>query len=121
MRKISGNGGTALITSLLILALMVFAILTLTGYQADQRLYENMKASTIGFYSAECKANQWLADLRADGVSGEYESQFDAGEGQALACTVRISDFGQYEVLHWALVRTEPWTGDFTLPVYQGD
>ena len=112
-------GGTVLVTVLLILALVIFAILSLTGYQADERLFDNLRTGTVQYYAAECQLHERLAGLRADGVDGLFKLEADAGNGQALTCSVRLDPDGTYQILEWKLVRTEPWSGDYTLPVYQ--
>jgi hypothetical protein len=60
-----GVGGVTLLTVLLVLALTMFAVLTLSSAQADLRLSEKNAHSVRGYYAADSKAVRLQAKAAA--------------------------------------------------------
>lgn len=57
-------GGSSLLTVFAVLALTVFALLSLATVRADVRLADASARATADYYAADCKAQEILAQLR---------------------------------------------------------
>ena len=129
-------GGSSLLTVFAVLALTVFALLSLSTVRADVRLGDAAADSVCGYYRADGKAQEILARLR----SGECPAEAELHPEDAWTLmdrytyTVPISDTqelqvevlvdpadGSYSVLRWEAVRSEAWTFDDSLDVWDGE
>ena len=103
-------GASSLLVIFAVLALTVFALLSLSTVKAQQRLQENAQASIVGYYQADYQAETILAQLRSgerpQGVQCSndiYSYTCPISQTQALEVEVRIQ--GQtYEILRWQAV-----------------
>lgn len=129
-------GGSSLLVVFAVLALTVFALLSLSTVRADVRLGDAAADSVCGYYRADGKAQEILARLR----SGECPAEAELHPEDAWTLmdrytyTVPISDTrelqvevlvdpadGSYSVLRWEAVRSEAWTFDDSLDVWDGE
>lgn len=129
-------GGSSLLVVFAVLALTVFALLSLSTVRADVRLGDAAADSVRGYYQADGKAQEILARLR----SGECPEEAELHPEDAWTLmdrytyTVPISDTqelqvevlvdpadGSYSVLRWEAVRSEAWTADDSLDVWDGE
>ena len=119
-------GASSLLVIFAVLALTVFALLSLSTVKAQQRLQENAQASIVGYYQADYQAETILAQLRAgerpQGVQCSndiYSYTCPISQNQALEVEVRVQ--GQtYEILRWQAVSITDWQAEDSLPVWQG-
>lgn len=116
----------SLLTVFAALCLTVFALLSVTTVQADCRLSEKSMAAATGYYEADCRAEEILAQLREglmpEGVTEEdgiYRYSCAISETQALAVRVKV-DGEQFEVLQWQTVSTVNWQANDKIPVWEG-
>lgn len=104
-------GGSSLLAVFAVLCLTVFALLSLTTVQADARLAEASVKAVSDYYTADVKAQEILARLRA----GEAPEELDASvteypdrikyicpisDTQNLEVEVRLDGAG-YTILRW--------------------
>ena len=116
----------SLLTVFAVLCLTVFALLSVTTVLSDCRLSQKSMAAVTGYYEADCRAEEILAQLRAgslpEGVTqedGVYAYQCAVSDTQSLCVRVRISGNG-YEVLQWQTVSTVNWQANDKIPVWDG-
>ena len=116
----------SLLTVFAVLCLTVFALLSVSTVQADTRLSEKSMEAIKGYYEADCRAEEMLAQLRAgqipEGVAeekGVYAYQCPISDTQSLYIRVRIEE-NRYEILQWQLVSTVDWQADEKIPVWDG-
>ena len=132
-------GGSSLLVVFAVLALTVFALLSLSTVRADVRLGDAAAKAVSGYYEADCKAQEILARLRnGEKVPGEVElalfiaERVDSGETyykyavpisdtQELQVELSRSPDGTWTVLRWQSVPTGDWTYDDSLGLWDGD
>lgn len=121
------TGGSSLLVIFAVLALTIFAILSISTVKADQKLAEKASSSVEAFYQADCEAERILAQLRQGivpaGVTEEgniYSYHCPVSETQELAVKIRLNGT-DYEVLQWQLVSSAEWKNDERLPVWDGE
>lgn len=120
-------GAVSLLTIFAVLCLTVFALLSLSTVQADGRLSDKSLAAVVGYYEADCAAEEILAQLRAgevpDGVTAYEGNIYRYGcpisDTQTLAVEVAIED-ADYTILRWQACSTADWVADDSLPVWDG-
>ena len=121
------TGGRVYYALFIILVLMVvFALLSVSTVQAQNRLAESSRNAVAGYYRADCEAEEILASLRVgvipEGVTQEGDV-FTYGcrisDTQILAVTVRLSA-DQYTVIQWQAVSSADWEAEDQLPVWDG-
>lgn len=129
-------GGSSLLVVFAVLALTVFALLSLSTVRADVRLGDAAADSVCGYYRADGRAQEILARLR--GGERPAEAELHPEDAWTLmdryTYTVPISDTqelqvevlvdpadGSYSVLRWEAVRSEAWTFDDSLDVWDGE
>lgn len=122
--SISLVGLSSLLTIFSVLCLTVFALLSVSTAQANQRLREHAAAAVEGYYAADCEAEAILACLRAgeqpDGVTeenGVYSYTCAISETQTLAVEVTVEG-ASYQVLRWQAVSAVRWQAEEYLPVW---
>ncbi len=120
-------GLSSLLVIFAVLCLTVFALLSLSAVQADKRLSENSAAAVMGYYAADCAAEEILAQLRAgqkvEGVreeNGVYSYECPISDTQTLAVSVTVEGEA-YSVLRWQAVSVADWHADDSLPVWDGE
>ena len=121
------TGGSSLLSIFAVLALTVFAVLSVSTVTADQNLDEKAAASVEAYYAADCQAEEILAELRSgrlpEGVKQDgdvYSWCCTVSETQDLMAEVRITG-SDYEILRWQLVPSAEWIHDESLPVWDGE
>ncbi len=133
-------GGSSLLVVFAVLALTVFALLSLSTVRADVRLGDAAAQAVSGYYEADCKAQEILARLRngekapeevelalfiAERVdSGEtyYEYAVPISDTQELQAEVLVDPAdGSYSVLRWQAVAVGEWEPDDSLNVWDGE
>lgn len=137
-------GSSLLLVTFLVLCLVTFATLSLSGAVSDKSFSERMANRKTRYYAAVNQAEEILAAVDArlaeSGVRNEsYDAvdfqriddsityddeeqtlkyQVPVDEGQALFVTLRLSaaeDGGRYQILQWQVQNTEPWTDEAPL------
>lgn len=125
-------GATSLLTVFAVLALTVFALLTLADVRSDARLADASWTATQAYYAADAQAQELLARLRAgetpDGVAVTAQ---EAGRHCAYACpvsdglelqvAVHLGDDGGYQILCWQMSSTQGWEEQGGLHVWDGE
>lgn len=116
----------SLLTVFAALCLTVFAVLSVATVQADCRLSEKSMAAVTGYYEADCRSEEILAQLRTGqlpvGVTeedGVYTYQCNISETQSLYVRVRLEG-DRYEILQWQTVSTVNWQANDKIPVWEG-
>ena len=106
-----GVGGVILLTVLLVLALTMFAVLTLSSAQADMRLSEKNARAAAEYYAADTQAVQlqaqaaylWLPDqprpaaaAMQEALAAPYEvAVSEQGSGLMISGSIPINAAGQ--------------------------
>lgn len=113
-------GGSSLLVIFALLALCVFAVLSLTTAQAEARLSEASAQAVADYYAADLQAEKQLSQLKNEVTeSGEYHYDCPVSENRQLQVSLRF-DGSTWKVLQWqTLVCEEPQIQD-TLPVWDG-
>lgn len=131
-------GGSSLLVVFAVLALTVFALLSLSTVRADVRLGDAAAQAVTGYYEADCKAQEILARLRGGEVPVEAESHMEDSWHDPLwtryTYSVPISDVqelqvevlvdrtdGSYSVLRWEAVAKSDWEYDDSLDIWDGE
>ena len=119
-------GASSLLVIFAVLCLTVFALLSISTVRADGRLAEKTWTGVTGFYEADCKAEQILAQLRSgeipEGVANEdgvFTYTCHISQTQTLAVQVKIEG-ASYEILRWQAVSIATWQADDRIPVWTG-
>lgn len=113
-----GIGVISILTVLLVLALSLFAALTLASARADLALSQRNADTVQAYYTADAEAAR-LYDRFAAGDKAELETTLPVTDQQYLALHfVRQAD-GSVRILQWQTVSVEPEI-DEHLPVWDG-
>lgn len=119
-------GGSSLLIIFAVLCLTIFALLGLSTVQADARVAKASAKAVEGFYEADTRAEEILAELRQgripEGVTKKeqvYYYRCEISEVQALEVAVKITG-DTYQVLRWQLVSTAAWEADEHINVWDG-
>lgn len=121
------TGGSSLLVIFAVLALTVFAILSISTVTADKKLADRSAESVQGYYEADCRAEMILAEIRSGKLPEGVKQE---GRGYSYVC--RISDTlnlevevwideEDYEILRWQMVSAADWVNDESLPVWDGE
>lgn len=120
-------GGSSLLVIFAVLCLTIFALLALSGVQANQRLADAAVQAVSDYYQADCQAEQILAQLRQGerpkGVqeqNGIYTYSCPISDTQALEVAVELDGIS-YQILRWQAVSTAEWQPDDDLAVWDGE
>lgn len=120
-------GGSSLLVIFAVLCLTIFALLALSGVQANQRLADAAVQAVSDYYQADCQAEQILAQLRQgdrpQGVQeqdGVYTYSCPISDTQTLEVAVEL-DGNSYHILRWQAVSTAEWQPDDDLAVWDGE
>ena len=120
-------GGSALLVILAVLCLTVFAVMALAAEQVNSRRAQASAQAAEAYYAAQEEAERILAQLRAgerpDGVHEEGDGRCTYAcpieDGRELQVELRRQG-DEYGVERWQAVRTEEWTSDDTLELWDG-
>lgn len=125
-------GGSSLLVVFAVLALTVFALLSLSTVRADARLGDAAAEAVRDYYAADCQAQEILARLRngekPEGVTFEgsgllYASYSvpisDTQELQVRVCLKGISG-ADCTIERWQAVPVGEWSPDDSLNVWDG-
>ncbi len=119
-------GGSSLLVIFTVLCLTLFAVLSLSSVQADGRLSKASGAAVQAYYTADCEAEEILAQLRGgivpQGVirdGNQYRYECAVSETQTLFVEVEV--IGEtYQVLRWQTETTGGWKTEDELQVWDG-
>lgn len=119
-------GVVSLIVIFSVLCLTVFAMLTISSVKADEILSSRTAATVEGYYRADYKAEQTLAQLRSGEIpenvtetKGVFYYTYPISDTQNLAVEVMV-DGSDYNILRWQAVSTANWIAEDELPVWDG-
>ena len=119
-------GGTSLLVIFAVLALTVFALLSLSTALANDRLSSAAAQAVYDHYQADCQAEAILAQLRQGRQPPGVARQGDVfayscpiSDTQTLLVEVRL-DGDTYTILRWQAVSTAPWQPDDSLNLWDG-
>lgn len=107
-------GASALLVSLSLLVLCVFALLGLSSAQAEHRLAEASANATAAYYAADLQAEEIFAQLRSgelprgvkcDGSTYSYTCPIS--EHQFLSISV-MKEAQSWKILSWRVIAMEP-------------
>ncbi|MCI8436322.1 MAG: hypothetical protein HFF40_01500 [Lawsonibacter sp.] len=130
-------GGSSLLVAFAVLALTVFALLSLSTVRADVRLGDAAAAAVKGYYEADVQAQEILARLRngetpvevtAHGEDSWHDPRFTRytyavpiSDTQELQVEVLVDRTdGSWSVLRWQSVPVGEWEPDTSLTVWDG-
>ncbi len=126
-------GGSSLLVIFAVLCLTIFALLSLSTVQADDRLGDAAAEAVTGYYAADIQAEIILARLRT-GEIPEWVTVTDSGVLTAsYACPISNTQELQvevvfpgglgddYEIVRWQAVSTADWQPDDSLTVWDGE
>jgi len=126
-------GGASLLVIFAVLALTIFALLSLSTVRADGRLSEASAQAVQNYYAADSKAQAVLAWLRTgegepdvpenltattsiSESSGHIETvhsyTIPISDTQELQVEVRVDNENDYEILRWQAVPVGDWEND---------
>lgn len=118
-------GGSSLLVIFAVLCLTVFALLTLSTVKADMRLADAAVRSVMEYYSADCAAEEILANLREEcvpqGVTQNgnlFTYACPVSDTQELQVIVKINQNG-YRIQQWKVVSTTEWMPDEFIDVWE--
>ena len=133
-------GGSSLLVVFAVLALTVFALLSLSTVRADVRLGDATEKMVSGYYAADVKAQEILAKLRTGAPlpeDVEFEttiSDYPDHSETIFSYSIPISDTqelqvevlvdpadGSYQVRRWQAASVGDWTFDDSLDLWDGD
>lgn len=132
-------GGSSLLVVFAVLALTVFALLSLSTVRADVRLGDATEKMVSGYYAADVKAQEILAKLRTGAPLPEdvefettisdypdhsetiFSYSIPISDTQELQVELSRSPDGTWTVLRWQSVPTGNWTYDDSLGLWDGD
>jgi len=126
-------GGASLLVIFAVLALTIFALLSLSTVRADGRMSEASAQAVQDYYAADCKAQAVLAwlrtgegepdvpeDLTTTTSVSEYSGRSETvhaytipiSETQELQVEVRVDGANDYEILRWQAAPVGDWEVD---------
>ena len=126
-------GGASLLVIFAVLALTIFALLSLSTVRADGRLSDAANQSVQDYYAADGKAQAVLAWLRTGEGRPDMPEDFSIAtsisdysdhsetihsftvpisDTQELQVEVRVDGVNDYEVLRWQAVPVGDWEAD---------
>ncbi len=124
----SMTGASSLLIIFAVLCLTIFALLSLNTAVAGDRLSQHSAEQIAGYYQAETRAHEILAQLRLgrfpDGVTADgdiYTYSCSLSETSVLEVSVRLSADGSWQILRWQSVPTLDWQFDDSIDVWDGD
>ncbi len=120
-------GGSSLLVVFAVLALTVFALLSLSTVRAGNRLSQAAGQAVQDYYAADCQAQEILARLRQgerpEGViftEGCASYVCPISETQELQVRVRMKGAAGYVIEQWQVALVGNWEFDDNLIVWDG-
>lgn len=130
-------GGSSLLVVFAVLALTVFALLSLSTVRANVRLGDAAAEAVTSYYAADVKAQEILARLRGgetpedveleisiahypDHVEYTYAYAVSVSDTQELQAEVLVNG-EDYEVLRWQVTQVGEWEIDESLNLWDGE
>lgn len=131
-------GGSSLLVVFAVLALTVFALLSLSTVRADVRLGDAAARAVTGYYQADCQAQEILVRLRSGETPVEVTSHMEdswhdpwmvrytyavpISDTQELQAEVLVNSAdGSYSVLRWEAASVGELEFDNGLDVWDGE
>ena len=132
-------GGSSLLVVFAVLALTVFALLSLSTVRADVRLGDATEKMVSSYYAADVKAQEILAKLRTgaplpedvefETTISDYPDHSETifsyavpiSDTQELQVEVLVKPDGSYQVRRWQAAAVGDWTFDDSLDLWDGD
>ena len=132
-------GGSSLLVVFAVLALTVFALLSLSTVRADVRLGDATEKMVSSYYAADVKAQEILAKLRTgaplpedvefETTISDYPDHSETifsyavpiSDTQELQVEVLVEPDGSYQVRRWQAAAVGDWTFDDSLDLWDGD
>ena len=129
-------GGASLLVIFAVLALTIFALLSLSTVRADGRLSEAAGDAVKEYYEADCAAQAVLAWLRtgeenplvpgdlaltastADPGGTVYAYTVPISGTQELRVEVRVDGADDWEILRWQAVPVGDWEADNSIELW---
>lgn len=119
-------GGASLLVVFAVLCMTIFALLSLSTVQANQRLTQAYVQSVKDYYAADCAAQSVLARLRAgeqpEGVTKNgdvYSYTCAVSDSCVLEAEVRIQE-GECTILRWQTVPSQTWEASTDIELWPG-
>ncbi len=107
-------GTSSLLVVFLVLCLVIFAVLTLTGAQSDYRFATRLAERRTAYYAACNQAEEKIAALDAeralDRLSEDYQFEVPITDQQVLSVTLSPDEQGGFLISAWETVNTAEWT-----------
>lgn len=123
-KGITLTGGSSLLVIFAVLCLTVFALLTLSTVRADMRLADAAVRSVMEYYSADCEAEEILANLRAGMVppgvrqtGNIFTYTCPVSDTQELQVIVEIRQ-NNYDIQQWKVTSITEWMPDEYIDVW---
>lgn len=119
-------GAASLIAIAVVLAMAAFSSMCLATAETDRNVLYRMLDAEDAWHEADAEANLVLARIRAgeapegavrDGDDWSYSVPVDGH--RAIAVEAHVGPDG-YEITSWRTVRTDEWTPDNHIEVYEG-
>ena len=132
-------GGASLLVIFAVLALTIFALLSLSTVRADVRLSDAAGDAVREYYEADCAAQAVLARLRtgeenplapgdlemsatiidyADHSELIYAYTVPISDTQELRVEVRVNGVNDWEILRWQAVPVGDWEADNSVELW---
>lgn len=119
-------GAVSLLVVFAVLCMTVFAVLSLSTVQADDRLSKALAENVSNYYDADCRAQVILARLRAGELPDEVQKNGDIyafecpmSETQKLAVELKKKD-GKFNILKWETTTAVEWNSNDSLQIWDG-
>ena len=113
-------GGSSLMVIFALLAMCVFAVLSLTTAKAEERLSAVSAQAVADYYAADLQAEKQFAHLReTKKEAGDYDFSWPVSENRQLQVQLRF-DGKRWQVLRWQAVAGEEPRIQETLNLWNG-
>ena len=130
-------GGSSLLVVFAVLALTVFALLSLSTVRADVRLGDTAAQAVKDYYAADVRAQEILAQIRSGQPTEEVEMEVSMihypdlviriytyavpiSDTQTLQVQVQVEG-EDYTVLRWQSAPAGEWEADTSLDLWDGE
>ena len=130
-------GGSSLLVIFAVLCLTVFAMLSMSTVQAENRLRDSSAESVEGYYEADTEAEKVLSRLRdrevpegvelssvtPDGmtVTASYSCPISATQSLFVEVLFENGLGDDYTILRWQAAYTADWVPNYGLNVWTGE
>ena len=118
-------GISLMLVTFLVLCMVIFAALSLSGALKDYRYSKQNALRTSAYYEANNKAEVILAELYENPPKDQSENRLeylipiDEDEGLQVVLDVISFDKPEYQIVTWKQISTKEWSGSDTLPVLE--